>query len=352
MPTPRISEENAESPSSDTRPTFSFPFMRLPLELRQRIYYFTLPGRIHPLSLTTWTKSMGEKHSDGMNLLASNREVSHEARQDLYGLNCFTVIISESRTSFLGKSSDLRTYEPFPALPSIEYIKNWQLALDLPVTRKYSARVKDGVLSLSEELAKIENLQTLKINLPCLCNGRSDLDKKRPIKASSRILQYMLQPLRRLHFQRAVTFFTALHFDKDNYRGPWESRAETSQCKKQLCLAYAASFHDLKHFLESASLPRIGLPDAQQKWLEIKHRATTCPPQSAFRPQLMAYLDMFWSLVFTVRNEHETIGEMTNQYLTCYDGVFRQILELFDKVEAHERASQCQHPSQSLQDAT
>lgn len=62
-----------------------------------------------------------------MNILVSNQQISDEARKVLYGLNTFTIEISDDDVTFLRKSEDVWRYPALPFTPSLQYLKHWDI---------------------------------------------------------------------------------------------------------------------------------------------------------------------------------------------------------------------------------
>lgn len=133
-----------------------------------------------------------------MGLLATNKQVSHEAREVLYGLNPSTVVVAHNYTQFLSGSNETARYKLFPSTPSITPVKNWQL--DLRPSGSFESRIRAGILDTVEQTAKIGHVQTLKVQICCLCMTRGSAES---LNQNTRV---MLQPLKTLLFEKSVTF--------------------------------------------------------------------------------------------------------------------------------------------------
>lgn len=148
--------------------------MRLPPELRDYVYKLALPHQESPTS--GWATVAGTPN-ESMNLLLVNKQISAEAPKILYGHNPFTMVISTYRSSLLGSFDEVSwLLKPIQAPPSLLDDKNWQLAL-WPEARLLRGTgygygdfyEKDAILSACSEIAKVDNLQSLKLSIPCLC---------------------------------------------------------------------------------------------------------------------------------------------------------------------------------------
>ncbi|KAL8652419.1 MAG: hypothetical protein Q9226_004279 [Calogaya cf. arnoldii] len=316
-----------EPPTSKSGPAPTFPLMRLPLELRRRIYSLALPAQDTPLRSNSWSRIIGGKYNGGqhnhfMNLLVANKEVSHEAREVLYGLNCFTVLLSSS-TEFLPWSYQPDRYELFPSKPSMKHIKNWQLDLDLYTG--YERSIAAGLLDTSEELAKIDKLQTLKVRFPCICKATNDPNHLLSRENRSATMKLILQPLKRLHFAKSATFIAAPTGTK-SYGDIDVSYTKSTQCTEANCLAFVASFDDLKHFLEDPTLSRLQPTEQQKQWLDIRQRLTRCRWSwlHGLTGQIRSSLFILWNTVTDVRLEKER-SQDTTPYASDFECLYKHV---------------------------
>ena len=261
----------------------AFPFVRLPPELRDYVYKLALPHQELPNS--GWATMTGTPN-EFMNLLLANKQISAEVRKVLYGLNPFTMVISTYRSSLLGSFDEVSwNIKPIQAPPSLSYIKNWQLAL-WPEPRLFGSNgygygdffEKDAIPSICSEIAKIDNLQTLKLSVPCLCHLLApqpfedfELEDIDDVHDS---LVDLLLPLNQLRFAGHVQIMTTSKprsfpekRDKKGYIELANLRYE--QCSEPICQTFAASFEPLRALLMGKSTTN-SLTPHQVKWLDLK----------------------------------------------------------------------------------
>ncbi|CAO1603618.1 hypothetical protein XANCAGTX0491_007200 [Xanthoria calcicola] len=328
-----LSKTEPESSTSEPGSASGFPLMKLPLEIRRHIYSLALPVQDAPLRSTTWTKSVRGNDNLCMALLASNKQVSHEAREVLYGLNSFTVVVAFNYTQFLDGSYEPASYKPFPSTPSIQYIKNWQL--DIRPIRNYESRIRAGILDTVEQLAKIGHLQTLKVKIHCFCMTTG------PAESLSQFIKLMLQPLKSLHFEKSVTFIAALtsknHWCCSFSNGRNASCTHAAQCNEPKCLAFVALFDDLKYFLETASVPRMPLTDEQSKWLDLKQRPIIW---QWYAREKRRDLGILWRIALDTPHPHDRAPASIRADLEFFRCLHRDILQLALEHEAGQQIQQ------------
>ncbi|KAL8735166.1 MAG: hypothetical protein Q9166_001042 [cf. Caloplaca sp. 2 TL-2023] len=286
-------------------PTKPFPFMELPAEIRRQIYSLALPAQKTPLKSTDWARTSGreddhDRHYFSMGILASNKAISNEAREVMYGHNSFTVIIQYWKTVFLGRRTihDHQGFGLFPSATSQGYIKNWQLDLHLEY---HDTNITEAVLTLSEELVHIDDLESLKVKFPCLCRISSTFPyNNESCEIYHERVRTVLDALKRLHFTRSVTFIAAHHFDKDEYskndHGRFEDFTRPVQCQQPDCPAFTTSLDDLKSFFTS-SAPRLLLSSPQRKYLDLKEQAAFCYIHSWYFSRIKSALRNLWYAV-------------------------------------------------------
>ena len=265
-----------------------FPFMRLPPELRDYVYKLALPHQELPNS--GWATMAGTPNKF-MNLLLVNKQISAKARKILYGLNTFTMVISRYRSSLLGSFDELDR-KPIQAPPSISYIKNWQLSLwpseDLLIGIGYrcgNPHEKDALLSACSEIAKVDNLQSLKLSIPCFCSvfalhpfDELELGDFEDVHDN---LADLLLPLDQFRFAGQVQIMTTCKppsFPEEGDKKGYAKMANThhhQQCPEPNCQTLAASFEYVRTLLMSKTTPN-SLTPHQSKWLNLRDHVAEC----------------------------------------------------------------------------
>lgn len=306
----------AHGSSYRTKSICFFPFMRLPAELRLRIYHLMLPCQDEPSKSLAW--SIGPKGC--MNLLLSNRKIWNEAREVVYNYSAFTIDISTASTvQFLALKSSPESHLPFEVIQptaSIDYIKDWQIELRFrvpymshgfarPFPTLFSHIDGDGlfmaerILEATGQLAKIRDLRSLKVKFLCICYERAffggimdDL-----VDQIFRSICSILEPLDCLRFHGSVLFIAAQPDPRSLYAS--SSRFSDEQCQQPACLAFVAHFRALETSLKSPS-SRSQLPVQQRKWLKIKRRvAALGSPMYGY--EVHNTLHKLWTLTETYR---------------------------------------------------
>ncbi|KAL8934406.1 MAG: hypothetical protein Q9216_005930 [Gyalolechia sp. 2 TL-2023] len=287
-----------ENPSGGGRPrqiqSPQFPFMELPLELRRQIYSLILPSQDVPRRSGRWADIVGIPNNC-MNLLLANRQISEEARTVFYGLNSFTMSISRYVASLLGRQQTLTS-------PSLAYIKNWQLCFHSDMDRYEYGHMRDALLQACAALAKVPDLQTLKISIPCFCwyidrdsflrfgyrnddaghqdgcrcieNEGEDACCCIDLEGIHEGVVCTLASLNQLRFKNGFQVIT--HPLED--RSPQQmiedperlSRIWNQQCQKPACLSFASSFEPFGATLRGRSTP-LSLISNQAEWLKLEH---------------------------------------------------------------------------------
>ncbi|KAI4121323.1 MAG: hypothetical protein LQ338_006434 [Usnochroma carphineum] len=255
-----------------------------------------------------------------MSLLLSNRKISDEARGVAYRHFSATIGISTSRLYSDSRRRGQGMFDPttdLPTPPSESNIRDWQLDLHFrtPYSSSYAQDqpwicgnlpsievdrliIGEGVLQAVAALAKIENLQTLKVKFPCFCQkihiGGPSCDR------ILQLIHKVLEPLKTLHIQNSATFIAAQPLVDGTHisRGPWW-RTRDIQCQQPGCLTFTARLKDLKDFLES-SLPRKRLSAQQLKWLDITHRVAKAEVYNRYR--IKHSLHHLWTLTESYRD--------------------------------------------------
>ncbi|KAI4276617.1 MAG: hypothetical protein L6R38_005616 [Xanthoria sp. 2 TBL-2021] len=219
-------------------------------------------------------------------------------------------------TEPLKRGTTIDRFEIFRPLPSTGYIEHWQLDLQFraPYTlsqemhrslRKFRRWkridvdrifIREGILEVVAQLAKLKTLGSVKIKFPCFCSidntSHEDYDdswsptyvddREIPEEEAVQLIHDVLEPLKTLYFQGPVMFIAAkpLANSSQSVDSP-KYQTEDIQCQQAACLAFVAKFDKLVEFLGRSSLPRAQLSAQHHTWLEIKHRAAklSCAPK-------------------------------------------------------------------------
>lgn len=124
------------------------------------------------------------------------------------------------------------------------------------------------MFTIVDQLPQANNLQILKVKFPCLYNP-DDMNKMSS-ERYSRLLQDLLDPLKRLSVHRRLVFVAAHRVGKQNLL-EGNGRTQHHQCQQPKCLAFVASLDYLKNFLTGMS-PRVEITPQERIWLAIKPR--------------------------------------------------------------------------------
>ncbi|KAL8848273.1 MAG: hypothetical protein Q9221_006711 [Calogaya cf. arnoldii] len=307
VPTPKAGKKGKGSKSKVKRKNeakgSTFHFLKLPLELRCEVYKLVLPEQQDSQSSSSAWATMTGTPNEFMNLLVADKQISNEAREVLYGLNTFSLIISGESLLFLGSRSEHQFF-PIPNKPSISFIRNWQIALwpySDGMIESPGPEYDDAVLSICSEIVKSPELQTLKLRIPCLCQHLQERSyicrcsqeggpchcKIEEIDEVHDTMIRMLAPFNQLRFKERVQIVTAPEpdqgmMDDDNYDfendyldqyhwDNWSTKATYPypQCQQPLCLAFAASFDPVRATLMGNTTP-LRLTADQLTWQNLK----------------------------------------------------------------------------------
>ncbi|KAL8645266.1 MAG: hypothetical protein Q9210_006804 [Variospora velana] len=339
---------------TDPRPSF----LSLPLEIRQQIYRILLPSQDVPVRSNQWSNLI-ESPNDYLQLTKVNRQISDEAREVLYSSTASTVVVSDQTTKFLGYR-DLSVCQSLllyhiPRMRPVHYMKHWQLSL---LFEDYGSEyrepnIEEALDLVSAELAKVPDLQTLKISVPCLCNENAMESKDLLQAAAWEHVRRNIEPLWPLRFNCQVTFITAQRWRpwEDAVKGyetanpapsilnrdawhkwrlgrpkwwyPKDSErvdnaiksAANKQCQEAACLDFAASFHDIKADIEGTPSPPDPLSARRKIWLALRDYAATWIPYHDPYVHVNA-LDPTWrALASASEKDFDTIARMAQEIL-------------------------------------
>ena len=280
-------------PAGSSRATDS-PFLGLPFEIRLEIYRLALPSQDTSPNSDTWANLVG-LGQNSMSLLRVNRQTANEAREILYG-TIYLTVAAEKRCQF-GVLPLL--FQPNPLGRSTQSIKHCQLRLDVAHLVDcglvdHEPTIRDQVRAACIPISQLPDLQTLKVSFDCICPSweypvlhsadQISVDKYRRITAVA------LDSLRQLRVARKVTLIAAQPWNpyeaerraysrtknhwnwcflgreelNEIYQGLQEMYCKhwymagaqrtksdaNTQCQKPDCLAFVASFGNIKGFLD------------------------------------------------------------------------------------------------------
>ncbi|KAI4195286.1 MAG: hypothetical protein LQ346_003489 [Caloplaca aetnensis] len=283
-----------------------FRFMDLPLEVRRYFYRLILPSQTISMRNNACAAIEGTPN-EFMNLLVASRQVSDEARRVLYGSNSFTVTVSGDTTDFLGLEDRAKWFRPFLArpMPSLNYIKNWQFRLifhrhwdqypsDIEMMQRDRRWLEEGLLAVASELARITDLQTLKIFIPCICNRPSAAAVNQLYETTMSSLKPVQKQLRFSSVQVVTAVAPSRVLNASGEFAGWSHWFGSVLCTKPKCITFAQSFSPIKDVLQGSLTPT-SLTPRQIAWLDIKVHASLVPPPSTKRIRCALY-DL-WKLV-------------------------------------------------------
>ena len=221
-----------------------------------------------------------------MNLLRANRQISHEAREVLYGENAFTITIDPGLVCFLKSKHSFNDFKPFPTSISLPYIKNWQLNIKINLDRELKLftsalddfhigskldidllYIRDTLHSAANEMIKGSELISLKLKMPCICyNCESVVEMLKTVKL-------VLLPLGRLQFTSKATCICAETVSYTDDGNPALKEPSSIQCSEPDCLDFAAQVTSILGTLVSPSSRRVQLSSNEQEWLKLKEKS-------------------------------------------------------------------------------
>ncbi|KAL8881267.1 MAG: hypothetical protein Q9198_001498 [Flavoplaca austrocitrina] len=237
--------------------TDRFSFLNFPYDIRNQVYTLLVPRQELPVNSNHWAARKIGHPRDLTNLLSVNKQVLDEVSKIFYGSSSITVTIDEQTTKVLKITQQTPEFLPFPSLSFLQDMKHWQIDL-LGVDYKRLPKkvcddgVKEALFALSLELAKIGELLSLKVSVPCLCTdyhvgpGR---DVYTPLNRT-------LEPLRRLRVRGNFSIILG-HSCQDtrSLRNMGYSSHSFKECGKPDCLSVAASFQQIRAIIEGTTVP-------------------------------------------------------------------------------------------------
>ncbi|KAL8917973.1 MAG: hypothetical protein Q9208_007637 [Pyrenodesmia sp. 3 TL-2023] len=321
----KVNEHGALPPT--TQFTQPFPFRKLPGEIRNQIYRLVLPHQIRqhiqssdnsvPNSvnasdtdrLIEWSSCKARERerpgwanipSDSLAILRVDQLMCLEAKACMYSSTTnFEVTVASSGIFFFGRFTSMTCFSPFPSI--WQFTRHWTIHLrfhrfhptqetlwgrdhDKVTGKEHDRRTSsntydyihmmESFISICIELAKIPELETLTITLPCLGYQTGDSYKwinktyvsvlahmKAAAVKPGKLIILLAPPLRR-----------------------------QPQCQAKRCLGYALALEEVwRTWKDGFSYNQV-----TKQWLEMRERAKLQPST----PELRNLLYDIWQLVY------------------------------------------------------
>lgn len=353
--------ELIDSPTAVHRAAVPLRFMDLPNEIRMLIYEMVLPSKHHLIMSDEWaSKSTREMQNFSrpercIGLLLVSKRIHSEARDVLYARNCFTIETSSYRqTEFLGVDLNQIGFLPFPWVPCMPYLRHLQLDLKFdtyycrekyphfPEMRPHvTTYVEDDryefrevLLTICNKLAtEVQDLQTLKIRVPCICNPRNY--KQVPLETIYESILSALEPLQQLHFKRKVTFIPWNFPSKDNWN-------KLVQCPTPRCLAFAASFtHFTRKLLQdpAGTTTTWAMSARDSDWMQMRREAERLLARATWKSH--PHLPWAWR---DARRWKKPEDEFEQKIRAIFDGIKQEGKERVYRSKYRSQTWRNQHP--------
>ncbi|KAL9000373.1 MAG: hypothetical protein Q9188_005682 [Gyalolechia gomerana] len=310
----------------------SLHFLKFPPELRNKIYRLALPYQAYhspqaliesaPSVIAVTNGQLLSKHSfgglkkpewegwhnvpsDTIALLRVNKQISNEARAVIYRDAIFDIAICSSGTSFFGQWLPTTHFLPFPSSSHWKFTRHWVFDLrffrfnrKMVVRWGYGScddagvlhpsygfvssrdqyeyiRISENFIAACFELAKIPELETLTLNLPCL--GRKTGN------AYAHINKTYMSLLTHL----ALAGIKPKAF-KINLAPPSERQ---TQCQGKKCLDYRSALQEVWSTWEHRHV----YAPHMIEWMAVRERAALLAPSADLRGFLY---NVWWTKYF------------------------------------------------------
>ncbi|KAL8848272.1 MAG: hypothetical protein Q9221_006710 [Calogaya cf. arnoldii] len=249
-------EGKAKDRGEDTsRP--SFPFIKLVLELRREVYKLVLPQQ--ESRPKQWAK-IENKSNHSTSLLLASKQVSEEAQDVLYGLNAFTLAISDTNALWLDTFTEFDLQlGPIKVPLALPHIKNWQISL-WPQIR--ICRFPDR----GRNRPSIEDVHNEYIDFFSPFNYLRFKCKVEIITITKPARQYWDDP----HFTYAAPSRFPHIDNKNGYK--ILASYDHQQCQSPRCLSFAASFGPFLGTFMGTTTP-LAFTKSYTDWFDLKKRA-------------------------------------------------------------------------------
>ncbi|KAI4145502.1 MAG: hypothetical protein L6R39_003794 [Caloplaca ligustica] len=322
----------------------SFHFMTFTAEIRCSIYRAVLPYKrsrlLQPAQGSSSTANVAATATQNpkkewlswenvpntcMALLRLNKKVASEARAVMYGERAvFNVTVDSSGTIFQNRRYKLPYFQPFPSSSNWQFTHHWMVDLRFHVPRHLKQPVNcgyefdeagvavntfnirtfaalyeyitimEGFVPLCSELAKVPDLKTLTIKLPC---PRQDECYREPILAPL-LISWPESKKEDVYawvnktYMSVFAHMVATCVKPESLKIIMVVRPHSTPCPQQRCLDYASALEnawktwdDDHHYAEGVV-----------EWMAIKERAMLVEQDQALRTLLF---DVWRSFYFS-----------------------------------------------------
>ncbi|KAI4194892.1 MAG: hypothetical protein LQ350_007511 [Teloschistes chrysophthalmus] len=217
---------DGQNPAVEEKTT-SFPFEKLPEELRLRVLEFTLPEHgFRPLPAEWDTPHQGYindvRQSDFAteNLILANKWISAEMRNLIRKRATQYIILTCARVRFLDQrlvlADTFHSHLTFARLPFFREMQHYYLDLGLGKRyaiyltyemERYRLAFKEHLRTIADALSMNEDIRSLTIAVPCHCNIDIS-DNSSPVELTGSTISDFLAPLKRIRVRDPVQLIT------------------------------------------------------------------------------------------------------------------------------------------------
>ncbi|KAL8867761.1 MAG: hypothetical protein Q9174_005452 [Haloplaca sp. 1 TL-2023] len=366
-------------PVSDNKPSSSsISFMRLPPELRFRIYSFSFldcqgamildDDNNNPEPLPWSTRAL--KSNGFKSLVRLNQTISAEVREMVYRERTVTMYVDSDRINILASTTPQGwwgsfSFRHFPSTPSFDFIRDWQIDLEFKLAETEDGRaenspgrffeycwimdigrlrIADRVIEAVRHLARRTNLRSLTLRCPCLCVGPDKTQplSHMPLKEIVPEFCAILEPIRCLHLQQPpilVTKSLLLVPQTETLTEPdqrmrdacWQRDPKTQEytCPHPTCVRFLEDVGTMfrKNGEKSGSAHQHQFSAREDQWFDINRRAELAHGQwpAAHREweQVASSLGRLWTLRECHYDTHyvnnnKSLGQKRKEFDECF----------------------------------